>query len=103
MILELKLHPKTYIVTVHRRYCEAFVVKKSVKCQMKFEFLVIQIFLQSGEASRWKVCYQRGLPRLVSLEKHGVKFQLPRSTPFGFRAFQSSRRPGFCYLTLTLS
>ena len=21
---------------------------------------------QSGEASRWRVCYQRGLPRLVS-------------------------------------
>ena len=25
------------------------------------------IFGQSGEASRWRVCYQRGLPRLVFL------------------------------------
>ena len=23
---------------------------------------------QSGEASRWRVCYQRGLPRLVLVE-----------------------------------
>ena len=22
------------------------------------------VFLQSGEASQWRVCYQRGLPRL---------------------------------------
>ena len=26
------------------------------------------LFLQSGEASRWRVCYQRGLPRLVLLD-----------------------------------
>ena len=25
-------------------------------------------FGQSGEAYRWRVCYQRGLPRLVSVE-----------------------------------
>ena len=29
-------------------------------------FLIFLIFLgQSGETSRWRVCYQRGLPRLV--------------------------------------
>ena len=27
---------------------------------------------QNGEASRWRVCYQRGLPRLVS-EGYGKK------------------------------
>ena len=26
-------------------------------------------FCQSGEAYWWKVCYQRGLPRLVSVDK----------------------------------
>ena len=30
-------------------------------------YIYIFFFLQSGEASRWRVCYQRGLPRLVSL------------------------------------
>ena len=29
-----------------------------------FKFLFI-FFEQSGEASRWRVCYQRGLPRQV--------------------------------------
>ena len=28
---------------------------------------------QSGEASRWKVCYQRGLPRLVCVELHSPR------------------------------
>ena len=27
---------------------------------------------QSGKAFRWRVCYQRGLPRLVSMSKHLV-------------------------------
>ena len=37
-------------------------------------FLIFKFFLrkqkigQSGGASRWRVCYQRGLPRLVSRE-----------------------------------
>ena len=28
-------------------------------------FFIFYFFLQSGEASWWRVCYQRGLPRLV--------------------------------------
>ena len=32
---------------------------------MSFVFLILQKSWQSGEASRWRVCYQRGLPRLV--------------------------------------
>ena len=34
-------------------------------------FFSLYIFLQSGEASQWSVCYQRGLPHLVL-------FHLPR-------------------------
>ena len=30
-----------------------------------FNFFFLQNFLQSGGASRWRVCYQQGLPRLV--------------------------------------
>ena len=29
--------------------------------------LYILFFEKKGEASRWRVCYQRGLPRLVSI------------------------------------
>ena len=32
-----------------------------VTCHMSF----FSFFFQSGQASQWKVCYQRGLPRLV--------------------------------------
>ena len=32
--------------------------------QFKFFYLIF-FFGQSGEAQRWRVCYQRGLPRLV--------------------------------------
>ena len=35
-----------------------------VTCNIFFIFIFI-FFLQSGEAYRWRVCYQRGLPRLV--------------------------------------
>ena len=35
------------------------------------QYLYIFFFLQSGEASRWRVCYQRGLPRLV-INRPGV-------------------------------
>ena len=35
---------------------------KRVKCHMSFFFV---FFRQSAEAFRWRVCYQRGLPRLV--------------------------------------
>ena len=36
-------------------------------------------FLQSGGATRWRVCYQRGLPRLVLItcdckKNHSVKY-----------------------------
>ena len=37
-----------------------------VPCRMSLLFLFLFLFfLQSGGASRWRVCYQRGLPRLV--------------------------------------
>ena len=35
-----------------------------IMCHVSRVFLCV--FLQSGGASRWRVCYQRGLPRLVS-------------------------------------
>ena len=38
---------------------------------------------QSGEASRWRVCYQRGLPRLVSLDLVAPMItNLPLASPF---------------------
>ena len=43
-----------------------------VRCQVSgvrcifFSSFFLSSFLQSGEASRYRVCYQRGLPRLVS-------------------------------------
>ena len=41
-----------------------------VTCHMSQFFFLFYLFIylffgQSGEASRWRVCYQRGLPRLV--------------------------------------
>ena len=44
-------------------------------------FLYLFFFLQSGGASWWRVCYQRGLPRLVSAQK-GVAQPCSR-LPFG--------------------
>ena len=38
-----------------------------VTCHINFNLLFIYFFGQSGEASRWRVCYQRGLPRLFIL------------------------------------
>ena len=32
--------------------------------------IIFFIFLQTGEASKGRVCYQRGLPRLVSISLH---------------------------------
>ena len=40
-----------------------------VTCHMS---LFIFIFLPSGKASRWRVCYQQGLPRLVSGTKNVI-------------------------------
>ena len=34
-------------------------------CHMLFLFIYLFFFGQSGEAYWWRVCYQRGLPRLV--------------------------------------
>ena len=33
--------------------------------------------LQSGGASQWRVCYQRGLPRLVFTESSNVIYTFP--------------------------
>ena len=33
-------------------------------------------FRQSGEASRWRVCYQQGLPRLVCINFYNIFFSL---------------------------
>ena len=37
---------------------------------LEFFFLIV-LFLQSGEAYQWRVCYQRGLPRLVFFDHKG--------------------------------
>ena len=39
---------------------------KRVTCHVSHVTFFL-FFLQSGEAYRWRVCYQRGLPRLVSI------------------------------------
>ena len=64
-----------------------------VTCHMSHIYI---FFLQSGEISRWRLCYQRGLPRLVSSRKgfpkslgfapplmihHVVKSDFPRDLP----------------------
>ena len=36
-----------------------------VTCHMSIFFIFLFFFGQSGQAYRWRVCYQRGLPRLV--------------------------------------
>ena len=36
-----------------------------VTCQMSGVIIIIYFFLQSGGATQWSVCYQRGRPRLV--------------------------------------
>ena len=36
-----------------------------VTCHTSHFFYYLFFFGQSGEAYRWRVCYQRGLPRLV--------------------------------------
>ena len=40
-----------------------------VRCQVSGVIIIIFFifFLQIGGASQWRVCYQRGLPRLVSI------------------------------------
>ena len=44
-----------------------------VTCHMSHVFFCF-FFWQSGEAYRWRVCYQRGLPRLVSHHSHITLF-----------------------------
>ena len=41
-----------------------------VTCHMSCVTCHIFFFLQSGEAYLWRVCYQRGQPRLVSVYGH---------------------------------
>ena len=48
-----------------------------VTCHEYFFF-----FLQIGENSRWRVCYQQGLPRLISFDVHIVNSEL--KDPFLF-------------------
>ena len=47
-----------------------------VRCQVSgvmCHFFLLLFFRQSVEASRWRVCYQRGLPRLVYYAKRRQK------------------------------
>ena len=50
-------------------------------------------FGQSGEAYRWRVCYQRGLPRLVFIEE--CKTQQVSKTPFKTRIINKQTIPGY--------
>ena len=50
-------------------YFTFFTTKKNIKIKI----IHSEKIGQSGEASRWRVCYQRGLPRLVLLRPHGLK------------------------------
>ena len=46
--------------------CQVSGVTCHVSCVMRHLLLYIFFFGQSDRASPWRVCYQRGLPRLVS-------------------------------------
>ena len=51
-----------------------------VRCQMFF------FFGQNGRASRWRVCYQRGLPRLVNWLIHSFSNPFPPDLQITFPA-----------------
>ena len=38
-----------------------------VTCHVSHVFFIFLFFYETGEAYRWRVCYQRGLPRLVCI------------------------------------
>ena len=59
-----------------------------VTCHMSHFFISIfslLFFGQSGEAYRWRVCYQRGLPRLVLMvtEHHWAGVKIGRNKKLG--------------------
>ena len=43
-----------------------------VTCHVSHVIFFFFFFGKSGEVYRWRVCYQRGLPRLVLLENYKV-------------------------------
>ena len=47
-------------------------------CQVSGVMFFCVFFGQSGWASRWRVCYQRGLPRLVLLEQLAINLDEKR-------------------------
>ena len=56
-----------------------------VMCHMSQLFNLIFFFFflgQSGEAYQWRVCYQRGLPRLVLSDKIGKNLINLRNIPY---------------------
>ena len=44
-------------------------------------FLLLVFYLPSGGATRWRTCYQRGLPRLVSIHWALQKKEMGKLTP----------------------
>ena len=63
----VKCHVSRVMCHVSRVTCHV----SRVNCHMSFFFFfIVKKIWQSGGASRWRVCYQRGLPRLVSLWNH---------------------------------
>ena len=66
--------------------------RRKKEAAWNFEILFIQN-VQRQKNETWPTCLSNQIKRLV-------KFQLPSSTQFGFRAFQSFRRPCFCISTL---
>ena len=74
-----------------------------VTCHMSHvNFFFFFFFGQSGEAYRWRVCYQRGLPRLVLLQEYFFfKVPFPTSIPCAYFMKNHSRLL-FKYLTLSI-
>ena len=70
-----------------------------VTCHMSFFFLIFSSssFLQIGEVYRGRVCYQRGLPRLVFLQ---CNYFFLQCNSFSFRV---TIFPSVCYCFILLN
>ena len=75
-----------------------------VMCHMNF-FFNFFFFLRSGEATRWRVCYQRGLPRLISIECQNETDYARETAHHNFPSFctYQNNHPSKCRICVSVS